>query len=112
MRYCAEPSCSTLVDSGRCAAHRQAKERTRGTRTERGYDNRWLRYSATRLEEHPMCVGFPEGYHSLPTLATVTDHILNAKARPDQFWNPLNHQSLCAECHRRKTNTIEGGFGR
>ena len=112
LRYCAEPFCSTLVQNGRCQAHRQAKERDRGTRQQRGYTNTWLRYSATRLAEHPLCVGYPLGTHTMPTLATVTDHIASVKARPDLFWEPTNHSSLCAECHRRKTNELEGGFGR
>jgi 5-methylcytosine-specific restriction protein A len=112
LRYCAEPSCSALVQQGRCQAHRQAKERDRGTRQQRGYTNAWLHYSRTRLAEHPLCVGYPLGTHILPTIAMVTDHIVNAKARPDLFWDQANHQSLCAECHRRKTNELEGGFGR
>lgn len=101
-----------LVPSGRCRDHARQADQARGTRQQRGYTNAWLHYSRSRLEQHPLCVGYPLGYHSIPTAATVTDHILSAKSRPDQFWNPANHQSLCAACNSRKAVAEEGGFGR
>ena len=112
-RYCAEPGCSVLVSSGRCKVHRTQQDQRRGTRQQRGYTNAWLRYSKARLDEHPFCVGYPAGVHgTLPVLATMTDHILSAKDRPDLFNEPSNHQSVCAECNTRKANALEGGFGR
>jgi 5-methylcytosine-specific restriction endonuclease McrA len=45
-------------------------------------------------------------------MAKVTDHILSARAHPSLFWDEGNHQSLCYDCHRRKTNELDGGFGR
>src|SRR5678809_165520 len=112
LRYCAEPHCGALVQHGRCQAHRQAKERDRGTRQQRGYDDPWLHYSQMRLATHRLCVGYPLGTHALPTMATCTDHILPLKERPDLKYAEHNLQSLCAECHRRKTNELDGGFGR
>lgn len=38
MRLCSEPRCPAPVSSGRCADHRRAYERERGTRQQRGYD--------------------------------------------------------------------------
>lgn len=38
MRVCVEPGCPTLVEAGRCPAHRRARDKARGTRQERGYD--------------------------------------------------------------------------
>ena len=112
LRYCLHPGCSILVTHGRCPVHKQTRERERGTRQERGYTNQWLHYSRNRLAEHPLCAGYPVGCHTLPTVADVTDHILSARTRPDLFWEETNHQSLCLECHRRKTNEVDGGFGR
>jgi len=112
LRHCATPNCPRLVSHGRCEKCKGAQERLRGTRQQRGYTNAWLHYSAHRLAEHPLCVGYPQGCHSLPTMAKVTDHILSARAHPSLFWDDGNHQSLCYDCHRRKTNELEGGFGR
>ena len=112
LRFCATPGCPRRVPHGHCAAHRQAKERLRGTRQERGYTNEWLRYSKARLARHPWCVGYPAGIHAIRTLADVTDHILSARQRPDLFWDETNHQSLCGNCNRTKAIELEGGFGR
>lgn len=39
MRVCSEPGCPVLTRTGnRCTAHAREKERTRGTRQQRGYD--------------------------------------------------------------------------
>lgn len=90
----------------------QRYDESRGTRTERGYDNEWLAYSKTRLSLHPWCV------RCLPRWvpATVTDHIVPPASDPtrydDLFRDPANHQSLCKTCHDSKTATDDGGFGR
>lgn len=62
MRVCAEPGCPDLIPAGtrdgRCATHRRAKDKARGTRQERGYDADFERakaqpdyVSATRCAE-------------------------------------------------------------
>lgn len=38
MRVCNVPGCPTPTQSDRCTAHRVQRERTRGTRQQRGYD--------------------------------------------------------------------------
>lgn len=38
MKVCAEPGCPTLTARSRCTIHARAKERSRGTHTQRGYD--------------------------------------------------------------------------
>jgi hypothetical protein len=54
LRVCAEPGCPALVTTGRCIAHRRARESARGTRQQRGYDashdverRRWVPLVAT-----------------------------------------------------------------
>jgi len=94
----------------RTEAERKAEsERYRGTRTERGYTNAWLRYSQRRLAEHPLCERCKT--NGRYTAATVTDHKLPHRGIPDLFWDPTNHQSLCKPCHDTKTAREDGGFG-
>jgi 5-methylcytosine-specific restriction protein A len=108
MKFCSAPGCPVVVARGRCAMHRAA----RGSARARGYTSAWDRYSKARLSQHPWCAGYPSGCHAVPTLATCTDHIRSARGWPDLFWEVTNHQSLCDDCHRRKTVAEDGGFGR
>jgi hypothetical protein len=39
MKVCLEPGCPTLSTRTRCPEHDRAKDRARGTRQQRGYDN-------------------------------------------------------------------------
>ena len=107
-------SCGTYYPSGQgCPTCAGTKEQQRGTRHERGYTNEWDRYSKGRLARYPLCVGYPAGLHDkAPVLAQCTDHIVSAKQRPDLFWEPSNHASLCMDCNRRKAIETEGGLGR
>jgi len=89
------------------------QDERRGTRTERGYDNRWLAFSKARLSQNPWCVGYPKGYHGRNrVLAQCTDHIESLRKRPDLKFAEENLQSLCFECNTRKAVELEGGFGR
>ncbi len=38
MRVCVEPGCGALCETTRCATHTRAKDKSRGTRQQRGYD--------------------------------------------------------------------------
>lgn len=56
MKVCSEPGCPTLTTGARCPAHTRARDRSRGTRTERGYGRehealraRWAPLVATGL---------------------------------------------------------------
>jgi 5-methylcytosine-specific restriction endonuclease McrA len=99
---------------GLCQLHRsqtnQRDDRARGNRHARGYTNDWARYSRRRLHDHPWCEGYPSGVHARPTLADVTDHIVDAADRPDLFWDPTNHQSLCSDCNKRKAIDARGSI--
>jgi 5-methylcytosine-specific restriction protein A len=35
--------------------------------------------------------------------AAVVDHIIDAAVRPDLFWEPTNHQSLCMSHNTKKS---------
>lgn len=82
------------------AHHRTDRERRadvdkhRGTRTQRGYDNRWARRSKLYLMCNPVCVkcGHP---------SQETDHIIPlSRGGVD---DESNYQALCKACHSAKT---------
>ena len=118
LKPCAYPGCKAFAiqSSGYCKVHAEIKakqkaiaDRNRGTRTERGYSNRWLKASATYLAQHPLCVECLKQGITKP--ATEVDHIIPHKGNSQLFWDTNNWQSLCHECHSRKTVREDGGFG-
>jgi 5-methylcytosine-specific restriction protein A len=84
------------------------RERGRGTRTERGYSNRWHRARTDYLQRHPLCVHCDGEGRATP--ATVVDHIVPHKGDDTRFWNEGNWQSLCKPHHDRKS-AREGRWG-
>lgn len=77
---------------------------SRGTRTERGYSNRWGEYRLAYLKANPLCVMCEkEGCY---TPAKIVDHIIPIEGEGDVlFWPDSNHQGLCVSHHSRKTTT-------
>lgn len=125
MAVCLGKGCPRLVDGGgycqKCKGERQAKvERERGTRTARGYDNRWLAISRSFLSRFPICGMRADGQihveHSQCAksgrhrLAQCTDHIVSM--RNGGTHDEVNLQALCRRCNAVKANELEGGFGR
>lgn len=119
LKPCAYPGCKAFAEQGQgyCAKHAQqraqeraANDRLRGTRTQRGYSNRWLKISAAYLCNHPLCAECQRQGKITP--ATEVDHIVPHKGDKKLFWDPSNWQPLCHECHSRKTVREDGGFGR
>ena len=112
---CRHSGCRALVrdGSGYCQQHmrqvRQESDARRGTRTERGYSNRWLKARATYLRSHPLCLACQSGGVVKP--ATEVDHIIPHKGDQTLFWNSSNWQPLCKPCHSAKTARENGGFG-
>lgn len=118
-RPCASPGCRDFAITGQrfCAKHisaykaeRQQTDRQRGTRTERGYSNAWLKASKTFLIVHPLCAECQRMGRVTP--ATEVDHIIPHKGNKKLFWDTKNWQPLCHTCHSRKTVKEDGGFGR
>lgn len=114
-RPCQCPGCKRYALKGEsyCAEHlkQNSKEQDvrRGTRTERGYSNAWLRARKAFITKHPLCVICYRNGKCTP--ATDVDHIIPHKGNKELFWDKDNWQSLCHECHSRKTATEDGGFG-
>lgn len=82
----------------------------RPTASVRGYGSRWQRARLLHLAEHPLCVSCES--RGQVTEATVVDHRIPHRGDPGLFWDHDNWQSLCKECHDRKTATHDGAFGR
>ena len=69
----------------------------------------WRKASKAFLVAHPLCAECLK--HGITKPATEVDHIIPHKGNKDLFWNQNNWQSLCHECHSRKTVKEDGGFG-
>lgn len=117
---CAYFGCRELVSRGqsRCAEHERAnkdrtwkeQDRLRGTASQRGYDNRWARYSRDYRARYPLCVTCMSEGRVTPS--EHTDHIVPISGPHDpRFYDESNLQALCAHHHRVKTAKEDGGFG-
>ena len=73
----------------------------RPSAAKRGYDSRWRKYRAAFLARNPLCVACQK--KGIVRAANVVDHIHAHKGSQALFWDPANHQALCAECHNAKT---------
>lgn len=111
LKVCSTVGCPTLTAVGRCDACRAKAEQARGTRTQRGYTNAWLRISERYLARHPLCVVRRPG---CTLVATVSDHypvsrrdlVAQGVRDPD-----ADHRlrPVCAQCHGRETAVYQPG---
>ena len=81
-------------------------DKQRGTRTERGYNNRWLRAREAWLNVHPLCECCKA--EGRVTSGVVVDHIIPHKGDMILFWDRTNWQTLCIPCHNTKTARENG----
>ena len=115
-RPCSYPNCPELIESGQiyCEQHKKKYDKhydnKRGTATERGYNSRWRKAREMFLAEHPLCEECSK--IGIVREAKVVDHVIAHKGNYKLFWNKNNWQSLCKECHDRKTAKEDGRFGR
>ena len=107
LHACKHGRCRNLVPAGEsyCEMHKRqhANDFTRAhPEYFKLYNNkRWRRYRHMYLAEHPLCV-------MCHREATVVDHIKDHRGDTDLFWDPDNHQALCAYCHNQKTGRTRG----
>ena len=102
---CKHPGCPALVPYGQkyCSEHKTLHPEEVRAASKRGYDSRWQKASRAYLQAYPLCVScMKRGRY---TRATVVDHIVPHRGDPKLFWDRTNWQSLCKQCHDRKTMT-------
>lgn len=107
-RPCRYPGCPKLCEYGKqfCEEHdtsENTNDRWRGTAAERGYDSRWRKARQMYLNRNPLCVMCREEGRLTP--ATVVDHIKPHRGDKTLFWDEDNWQSLCKQCHDKKTGS-------
>lgn len=104
-RPCRFPGCPNLCDSGvYCRDHLQySTDRIRGGADARGYDSAWRKARKAYLEEHPLCEECRKNGKLTP--ASVIDHIIPHRGDKKLFWDETNWQSLCKDCHDKKTGS-------
>ena len=116
-RYCAAPSCNTLVRGGRCERHRlgsmRERDATRSSPQSRGYTWQWQKRSKSFRQRYPLCGMRPDNLQPVMSLchdegrmtpAYQTDHVVPHRGDQDLFWDEnYNWQALCRECGARKS---------
>lgn len=103
--------CKNLTNNGYCDIHTKQKRNNYSRKDyQKWYSDRtWRRTRLNYLREHPLCVKCLEKDKLVG--AEVVDHIEPHKGDRKLFWDRTNWQSLCKQCHDRKTVTEDGGFG-
>ena len=118
-KTCRKPGCDVLGVTAYCDEHAKNKKAAikkhrrdydllRGTRTERGYNNRWLRESAN-FRKDKVCVHCED--KGISRMSQCTDHIVPHEGNEELFWDIKNWQPLCFVCHGIKTASEDGAFG-
>lgn len=120
LKPCRKPGCNKLSRNTYCGDHekhraavvkkqRRDYDKIRGTRTERGYSNVWLRASKAYRAENPLCRHCEK--RGKITLTQCTDHIIPHNGDEELFWDRNNWQPLCKTCHGIKTAAEDGAYG-
>jgi 5-methylcytosine-specific restriction protein A len=109
---------ATTEGRGRCARHALEGERGRQRGRKQRYEqsgrklyglSQWQALRAAHLAAHPFCAECERV--GLPVMAEVVDHIIPHRGDRGRFFDSGNLQSLCKQCHDRKTAREDGGFG-
>ena len=117
LRYCAFSGCSTKVTKGYCSTHSYDKQR--GTRSQRGYDQAWVRWRADVLSTYSLVLCGDRPPDAPPTEDSYCqregrltpgddlDHIQPIAGKEDaRRLDTSNVQLLCDRwpnyCHSRK----------
>lgn len=98
---CRHPGCANLTDGRYCEEHISCHPEVTRSATKRGYGSKWRTSSKAYLREHPLCeICKRNGKY---VQATVVDHIKPHRGDNKLFWDKSNCQSLCKNCHDKKT---------
>ena len=102
---CRHPGCAELVAPGikYCEKHNALHPEEIQSAGSRGYGRAWQKARKDYLSIHPLYMEcMKEGRYRK---ATVVDHIVPHRGNELLFWDRDNWQSLCKQCHDRKTLT-------
>ncbi len=106
LKPCSYPGCHNLVQSGRCADHRQAEVTYHDPQRQRLYNTvRWQRIRVAQLARQPFCEECLRA--NIYTPAMDVDHVERHAGDPILFYSG-RLQSLCHACHSRKTASEMG----
>jgi 5-methylcytosine-specific restriction protein A len=114
MKFCNEIGCNEMTNTSRCAKHTKDYKQSIDGKSNRFWGSwysttRWRDARLNYLRRHPLCVICER--HGRLTPAKVVDHKQDHKGCKDLFWDINNFQSLCEQCHNRKTISTSG-FGK
>jgi 5-methylcytosine-specific restriction protein A len=112
MRVCSQPGCPTIyppTEGSRCAQHRRAADRARGTARDRGYNTRGHQaFRAAVLTRDPICV-----IPGCINFSSVADHYpLSRKELLERDMNPndpARGRGLCKPHHDSETAQHQPG---
>lgn len=88
------------------AVIRRRTDERRGSSHSRGYDYQWQKYREIFILQNPVCI------FCMIAPTKIIDHIIPVKQGGGQntaqgdplFWVPWNHQPVCAQHHRWKSD--------
>lgn len=83
------------------------QSRKRPSAARRGYSTTWKKIRIAKLRKNPYCEDPYAVHDGLLVPATEVDHIKTLRSGGTHA--DSNLQSLCNDCHERKTNTEDGG---
>lgn len=117
LRACSNYGCPHLTRERYCTScmhradlARDAYEQSRAQAHQRGYDSEWRAYRLRFLHRHPFCADPYRRHVDEKTRPAIqVDHIVPHKGDRRLFWEPRNHQSLCASCGGYKSAVEIGG---
>jgi 5-methylcytosine-specific restriction enzyme A len=107
-RPCTAPRCTAYATKGaRCANHQPEPwvSSAAKSRHERGYGCDWVKIRSQRLaiDDHMCQICLSMGRY---TMASQVDHVINKASGGTDHINNL--QSVCAPCHKLKTQSESG----
>lgn len=108
---CTEPGCTAFAEIGnKCKDHYKRIRKDSRKEYKGWYSNKpWRILRKKWLFSNPLCVECKK--QGILTPADTVDHIIPHRGEWHLFMDPENLQSLCKECHDRKTAKSDGGFG-
>lgn len=108
---CSVPGCPNVTFESKCATHareaQKAQDAKRGTRTQRGLGNDWLRLRDAAVREHVhvagwICPGWKRLPHAVAPGRLTGDHIVPRSVAPERALDPSNIAVLCFSCNSAK----------